>query len=170
MRLLKLLDDKNYEPGWKRSYREAVRAVILENGKIAMVKSLKEGWYKFPGGGIKAKESHEDALIRETMEETGLSIDPESIREFGLVMERRKGVYRPEEIFQQSSYYYRADVFAGVSSQQLDKYEADLGYMLEWADIREALDTDRRLAKESENTFLVREATVLQTLYAAYNK
>ena len=52
MRLLLDLDSKNYSLNWKIKYREAARAIIIKNNKIAMVKSNKYGFYKFPGGGI----------------------------------------------------------------------------------------------------------------------
>jgi len=79
MDTLLVMDMKNYDESLPRFLREAVRAIIFSNGKIAMVKSEKEGYYKFPGGGIKNGETHEEALIRETLEETGLSISASSI-------------------------------------------------------------------------------------------
>ncbi|WP_230500347.1 NUDIX hydrolase [Sutcliffiella rhizosphaerae] len=51
-------------------YREAVRAVIIQNDKILMVQS-NIGDYKFPGGGVEINESHEEAIMREVAEETG---------------------------------------------------------------------------------------------------
>lgn len=54
---------KNYREEWPVFTREAARAVILRNGKIAMLKSRTEGFYKFPGGGIEPGESHLDTLV-----------------------------------------------------------------------------------------------------------
>ena len=65
--------------------RPSVRAIILRGGRIAMVHSLKYDYYKFPGGGIEAGESHLEALLREAREEAGLRILPESVREYGVV-------------------------------------------------------------------------------------
>ena len=83
MKLLCEFDYKDYDKCTRSFERNAVRAIIFKNNKIAMVKSDKEGYYKFPGGGMEKDESKIDTLIRETIEETGLSIIPESIKEYG---------------------------------------------------------------------------------------
>ena len=51
MKLIALFDEKNYK---QRSgiVCEVVRSIIVKDGKVALVKSLKENYYKFPGGGI----------------------------------------------------------------------------------------------------------------------
>ena len=81
MKVIAVFDDKDYDENWSRFTRRAVRAVIIKNNRIALVKCEKEGYYKFPGGGIKNGESHLETLIRETSEETGLQIIPDSIKE-----------------------------------------------------------------------------------------
>jgi 8-oxo-dGTP pyrophosphatase MutT (NUDIX family) len=50
-----------------------------------MVHSLKYDYYKFPGGGIRDGENPIDAMIRETLEEAGLKVLPETVREYGIV-------------------------------------------------------------------------------------
>ena len=76
MHVLKILDMRDYDPAWEKISREAVRAIILRDGRIALVRSLRNGFYKFPGGGIESGESHIDTLIRETPEETRLHVLP----------------------------------------------------------------------------------------------
>ena len=105
MRTIATFDEKNYKENANRFIREAVRAVIIKDGKVALVKSLKENHYKFPGGGIEKNESHIDTLIRETKEETGLVIKSSTIKECGLIHEIRKSIYN-DEVFEQKSYYY----------------------------------------------------------------
>ena len=61
--------------------RPSVRGIIRKQGTVAMVHSLKYDYYKFPGGGIEPGESREETLIRETREEAGLTVLPDSIRE-----------------------------------------------------------------------------------------
>ena len=162
MQTLYVFDDKNYNPEWEKFSREAVRAVIIKDGLIAMVKSNKNGFYKFPGGGIEQSESHTDALIRETLEETGLHIIPQSIKDLGMIQELRKDLYC-DKIFDHKSYYY-AEIENNISNQNLDEYEKDLEYELIWIDIKTAYDTDIEINKNFSGTFLIREAYILQYL------
>ena len=66
-----------------------------------MVYSQKYDYYKFPGGGIETGEGHNTALIREVLEETGLKIIPDSIKEYGYVLHIQKSTYNEYEIFEQ---------------------------------------------------------------------
>lgn len=79
------MDNKDYVPNGSVFSRPSARAVIIKDGKIAMVYSKKYNYYKFPGGGIEADECMEDALIREVLEETGLCVIRDSIQEYGQV-------------------------------------------------------------------------------------
>lgn len=90
MKTLLVMDSKNYNDSMPHFLREAVRAIILSNKGIALVKSEKEGYYKFPGGGIENGETHVQTLKRETKEETGLNIIDSSIKAFGMVKEVKK--------------------------------------------------------------------------------
>lgn len=64
---------KTYEvPADQLSFRPAVYAVIIRDGKILLAKEW-DG-YDFPGGGIKLGEKIEDALVREVKEETGFDV------------------------------------------------------------------------------------------------
>jgi ADP-ribose pyrophosphatase YjhB (NUDIX family) len=56
----------------------AVSAGIFKDGKVLLVRRNREparGVYTFPGGRVEFGESLTQALAREVMEETGLSID-----------------------------------------------------------------------------------------------
>ncbi|WP_406659861.1 NUDIX hydrolase [Methanolobus sp. ZRKC3] len=56
----------------------AVDAVILFNDKIVLIQRKNppfEGKFAFPGGFVEIGETTEDAVIRESKEETGLSIE-----------------------------------------------------------------------------------------------
>lgn len=104
-----------------------------------------------------------DALAREVREETGLQIKPESVQEFGLIYERRKGGM-PEEIFEQTSYYYIADVTDSTGTQALDDYEAELEYRLEWADIPTAYMCNQAVKNSRYSAMIARETYVLSLL------
>ncbi len=163
MKTIAVLDSKNYDPNEPRILRKAVRAVIVKNGKVAFVKSLKEGFYKFPGGGIEEGEAHIDTLCRETLEELGLTIKKHTVKELGRIYEIRQSVGE-DGVFEQENFYYTADVNEGISPQSLTSKEKELGYILCWADPKEAFIVDSQMAKDEKYTFLKREATVLEML------
>ena len=52
-------------------------AVIIQEGRVLLVRRrVKEGSlsWQFPAGGVEAGETREDAAVRETVEETGLTV------------------------------------------------------------------------------------------------
>ncbi|NCB05135.1 MAG: NUDIX domain-containing protein [Clostridia bacterium] len=163
MKTLHVFDDRDYDETHPHFCRAAVRAVIFSGGRLAMVKSCKEGFYKFPGGGIEPGESRLDTLTRETREETGLCIRPGTAQELGLVRELRKGLCGAE-VFDQTSYYYTAEAEQARAPQALDAYEAELDYRLAFVTPRAAYEANTRLASRPEFSFLRREAYVLSLL------
>ena len=166
MRLLFTLDGGDYEEGEKVYSRPSARAVVIRDGRVAMVYSQRYSHYKFPGGGIEKGESREATLIREAREEAGLVLDPQSIRPYGFVHRIERGDREP--LFIQDNFYYLASASALVP-QELDGYEAAEGYTLRWVDPREAAAADRSLipAFEPRRRFmLLREAMVLEKLLA----
>jgi len=167
MKTVAEFDLKNYSPEWKTFFREAVRVIIIKDGKLAMVKSGRIGYYKFPGGGRRPGESYVRTAIRETLEETGLSVIEDSVREFGRILEKRKSNRHPGEIFNQVSYYYYAAVDSSLSEQRLDGYEREEGYTLEWVDIAAAYETDLEFYEKRRSAFLKRELFVLGELLKA---
>lgn len=164
MDVVAVFDEKNYDNNWDRFKREAVRGIIIENNKIALVKSKNKGFYKFPGGGIENDESHLEALIREIQEETGLKAIPSTIKEFGLIHEIRKSIKEENTIFDQKSFYYFINVENKIYDQSLEDYEFELGYVLEWVDIRHACEINIELDKKYKRKFLLREAEILKML------
>lgn len=52
-------------------YRVAARVLIVQNGKILLIKE-NEDWWAFPGGGIDHGETVESSLMREIEEELGV--------------------------------------------------------------------------------------------------
>ena len=77
MRTLFEMDKKDYSRCNHTYTRNSARSIIIRDGRVAMVHSLKYDYYKFPGGGIEEGENPIDAMIRETREEAGLRVVPE---------------------------------------------------------------------------------------------
>lgn len=124
MRTLFDLDLKNYDECTHTYIRNSARSIIIKDGLIAMVHSLKYDYYKFPGGGIENGESETDALIRETLEEAGLTIIRDTIKEYGMVRRIQKSLDDETECFIQDNFYYICDTEEDISSQKLDDYES----------------------------------------------
>lgn len=168
MRQLFLIDKKDYDPSWRRFSRPSVRAVILRGDRVAMVHSLKYDYYKFPGGGIEAGESHLEALVREVREETGLKIIEPTVVEYGSVMRRRRGMYG-EEIFEQENFYYFCEAEEASGAQHLDAYEAEAEFVLEFVALEQALakNSGWKGTSEEDRGMVEREARVLELLLKA---
>ena len=86
MRELFQMDRQDYNPEGKVYERPSARAIILKDGKVLLNHIAKYDCYEFPGGGIEAGETPEQAMQREVAEETGRIVVPDSIREFGIVI------------------------------------------------------------------------------------
>lgn len=163
MRILFEMDKKDYVPNERAFSRPSARAINIKDGKIAMVYSKKYNYYKFPGGGIETGEYMEDALIREVSEETGLCVIRDSIQEYGQVHRIQKGT--KEDIFIQDNYYFLCSVKEDIKQQNLDKYEADEGFTLEFLEPQLAIHVNREaILDDFTQVILEREALVLELL------
>jgi 8-oxo-dGTP pyrophosphatase MutT (NUDIX family) len=165
MRLLFEMDKKDYGECTRSFTRDSARSIIIRNGKIAMIHSLKYDYYKFPGGGIEPGESNVDALIRETAEEAGLTVIPDSIREYGYVHRIQKSMVKEDEYFIQDNYYFLCSVEEGVKPQKLDDYESDEHFTLEYVMPESAILSNRNKDHGPKDpVMLEREARVLEML------
>lgn len=167
MRLLFELDQKDYAHCTHSFVRNSARSIIIRDRKIAMVHSLKFGFYKFPGGGIEGGEAPVDAMIRETREEAGLAVLPDTVKEYGYVHRIQRSDQDETECFIQDNYYYLCQAEEQPMAQQLDAYEADEGYTLEFVSPALAIQQNRRRTRGPyDQTMLDREARVLELLLA----
>ena len=167
MRLLFDMDLNDYEGCTHSFVRDSARSVIIRGGKVAMVHSLKYDYYKFPGGGIEEGEDPVTAMIRETREESGLDVIPETVREYGYVHRKQRSDSDPTQIFIQDNYYFLCDAEEVPAEQQLDDYESDESYTLEFVDPVSAIEKNRHVTGSSYNPMMFeREAKVLELLTA----
>ncbi len=165
MRLLFELDKQDYSQCTHSFTRHSSRSIIIRDGKIAMIHSLKYDYYKFPGGGIEAGETPVEAVIRETREEAGLILDPNTVREYGYVHRIQRSDIDMTECFVQDNYYYLCEANAESLSQKLDDYEAEESYTLEYVDPMAAIQKNRAVGKTPHNPIMFeREARVLELL------
>ncbi len=167
MRLLFEMDKKDYGGCTQTFQRDSARSIIIRNGRIAMIHSQKYDYYKFPGGGIENGENPIDAMIRETLEEAGLAVVPETVQEYGYVHRIQRSDHNPSECFVQDNYYFLCDTAEGVVSQDLDEYEKAESYQLEYVDAAFAIEKNRRVKEGPYNPMMFeREARVLEMLLA----
>ncbi|MDP1457899.1 NUDIX hydrolase [Bacillus wiedmannii] len=77
-------------------------AIIVQEGKIGLIKRIREGeiYYVFPGGGIEEGETAEEATKREAYEELGVHIKVEHL----IAKVEYKG----------TEYYFNAHIIDGV--------------------------------------------------------
>ncbi|MED1408214.1 MULTISPECIES: NUDIX hydrolase [Bacillus] len=106
-------------------------AIIIQGGKIALIKRVRESemYFVFPGGGIEEGETPEEATKREVYEELGIHIQVKNL----IAKVEYKG----------TEYYYNAYVTGGVfGSGNGEEFELkDRGsYIPVWMSIKELLN------------------------------
>lgn len=165
MRNLFAIDMQNYADCTYTTVRNSARSIILRGGKVAMIHSLKYGYYKFPGGGIEAGEEPVAAMIRETREEAGLIVRPETVRAYGCVHRIQRGEKDPAECFIQDNFYYLCEAEEEAVPTQMEAYEAAAGFVPEFVEARRAIRANRESALGNRyQTMILREARVLEML------
>ena len=168
MRLLFEIDHKDYADCTHRYVRNSARSIIIKDKKVAMMHSSRFDNYKFPGGGIEGAEEPIEAMIRETREDAGLVVIPESIVEYGYVHRIQKGEQDPSVCFVQDNFYYLCSVQDEVVPQCLDAYEAEENFTLEFVDPKEAIRKNHHAVGDASNQLVghARDAKVLELLIA----
>lgn len=146
MRLLLTLDEHNYTPDLAVYEKYSTRAVIMRNGRIATQHGA-AGDYKILGGGVEPGEDLHAALIREVQEESGLVVIPESIREIGEIVERRRDIFESDKIYVCHSCFFFCDAKEKMEETHMTESEIAKGFKLEWATPEEIIAGNAPFAK-----------------------
>ena len=134
MKLLREIKDKPFPKNKKVGFREASRAVLFDNNNLIPILFVsKENYHKLPGGGAEEGEDKIQAIIRESLEETGCEI--EVTGEVGKIEE-----YRSEFNLLQISYCYLGRV-TKKGKPHLEQEEINEGFKLVWLTLDEAIKT-----------------------------
>ncbi len=147
MKKLLVLDYKNYAEELPVYEKHTVRAIIMKDGKLAMQQSH-TGEYKILGGVVEDGESHLTTILREVEEEAGMFVKADSLREIGVVEEKRLDVFHKNRIYHCLTYFYGCDVEESVIPLKLTDSEVAKGYKLAWATPQQIVETNRALIKE----------------------
>ncbi len=166
MERLFTIDLKDYNPEWPHSARPSARAIIMRDGKLALIHNGKRDYYMFPGGGIEEGETKEEALIREVREESGLVVIPESIHAYGSALRLSKSNHLENTIFEQENFYYWCEVQEEEKEPEYDEHEVDEKYSLVYLSPEEAARRNRTNDHGEENggVWIERETRIMELL------
>jgi 8-oxo-dGTP pyrophosphatase MutT (NUDIX family) len=144
--LTEIFRDPGVEIHGKTDHRSAVRAVVIRMKNLLMVYSPVNGDYKFPGGGVDENENLEVALKREVAEECGMKLIS-ILGNLGCIIEYAIPVKKEFDVFKMTSSYYLCEVDATITTQRLDRYEAELGFQPVWVDIDTAIQNNKAILR-----------------------
>lgn len=157
---------KELPSGFGAVTRNAVKCVAFDSqGNLLMIRT-KKGDYKFPGGGMKASETLQQTLKREIAEETGYVLS-DVLDVLGVVEERNIDKFDETKIFIMHSEYVRCEVNSTVQNEQnLDEYEKEQDFKVEFVSIEDAIKNNIALLNRSDdvNPWVIRETEVLKYL------
>ena len=148
MRVLKVFDAGNYAGLTEVIEKNVVRGVIFIDGKMAMQCSG-DGEYKIPGGGVEPDEDYIVALEREVQEETGLLIIPESCRELGMTIEKRRDIFDKTKIFVRKTFFYLCEVKPEMVPLHMTQSEIAKGFHSVWETPEKIYMTNKSMPRES---------------------
>lgn len=160
MKILAVFDEKNYQNTVETYEKYSVRGIIMRDGKLAMQCS-KEGEYKIPGGGLEDGEDYEQALVREVLEETGLHVRKESIKELGEIQEIRRDIFEEKKKYICHSLFYYCEVGEKQEPLHLTASEIAKGYEMKWVSPEEVY---RRNILIEKDPWIIRDTAFVKMM------
>ncbi len=125
---------------------DAVRGILIKNNRVLMIELI-HGQVMLPGGRIEPGETHEEAVKREILEETGYGCKRISPL-IGKVLERKTSFYHQEKLVEMTSFFYVIEPSDVVFEQTLEAYEKELGYKPVWIELSEAIEINEIFRKK----------------------
>lgn len=160
MRILATFDAKDYGDTVSVYEKYSVRAIIMQDGRLAMQCS-RDGEYKIPGGGQEDGEDFAGTLIREVREETGLSVIPDAIVELGEIIELRRDIFDSTKKYVCHSLFYFCKVTGEQEPLKLTVSEVAKGYELKWVTPQEIYERNILIEKDP---WIVRDTAFVKML------
>ena len=143
--------------------RQCVKGIAMRDNKVLFLRS-KTGEYFFPGGGIEDKETHQDTLRREMLEETGYRC--KSINRYlGRILLRRPDKFEHTEMYELVSYFYLCELSMEQGRQSLTENEKMNGYQPIWAEAEEVWRLTRNFQKDHSQIDFLYESTLFVLSY-----
>lgn len=147
-RSLLVSDRRDYTDDMPVFEKDAVRAVIWREGRLAVQRSSR-GDCKLLGGGVDAGEHFTEALCREVEEEAGLVVRRETIRGIGQIEEMHRDIFDGKQIYHCHSYYFACQVEARQVPVHMTDSERAKGYHLEWITPEELIASNEAFLEDS---------------------
>ncbi len=123
-------------------WRPSVYSIVIRDGKVLLTHQAKS--YNLPGGGIDFGEQPEEAVIRETIEETGIEVtNPRLVACKSNIF---KGMRADDvvDFFQSILLFYVCDYTGGkLSIDGIDDHELTWTEMPEWVPIESLVNIKR---------------------------
>lgn len=113
------LDDVEYLFSLEKGYATPkidVRAFILKDDKLLLVKERNDGLWTLPGGWADVNESPSEAVIRETKEETGFNVA--AIKLLALWDKLKHG--HPPQWPHTYKCFFQCDILSGTATENLE--------------------------------------------------
>lgn len=116
------------------------RAVVIHDDTVLLLRRVKKGteYYCFPGGEIESGETPQEAAVRETLEETGISIAIQTL-------------FCEITVLGRPEYYFRAIYRGGevaLGGEEKERHQEDNQYYPQWYPLTDALQLPNLLPRE----------------------